>query len=73
MCPTLCDTMDYSPPVFSSLSMEFYRQEYWSGLPFPAPRDLPNPEIKPTSLMYPVLASKFFTARATWDVPPQKY
>ena len=31
------------------LSMGFSRQEYWSGLPFPSPGDLPNPEIKPRS------------------------
>ena len=31
------------------LSMEFSRQEYWSGLLFPSPRDLPNPGIKPRS------------------------
>ena len=31
------------------LSMEFSRQEYWSGLPFPSPGDLPDPGIKPTS------------------------
>ena len=31
------------------LSMGFSRQEYWSGLPFPSPEDLPNPEIKPGS------------------------
>ena len=30
-------------------SMGFYRQEYWSGLPFPSPGDLPNPGIKPRS------------------------
>ena len=30
-------------------SMGFSRQEYWSGLPFPSPGDLPNPGIKPTS------------------------
>ena len=29
--------------------MEFSRQEYWSGLPFPSPGDLPNPEIEPGS------------------------
>jgi len=33
--------MGYSPP--GSLSMGFPRQEYWSGLPFPPPKDLPNP------------------------------
>ena len=31
------------------LSMGFSRQEYWSGLPFPSPEDLPNPGIKPGS------------------------
>ena len=33
----------------ASLSMGFSRQEYWSGLPFPSPGDLPNPGIKPGS------------------------
>ena len=33
------------------LSMGFSRQEYWIGLPFPSPRDLPNPGIKPPSLL----------------------
>ena len=37
------------------LSMEFSRQEYWSGLPYPPLRDLPDPGIKPTSLMSPAL------------------
>ena len=32
-----------------SPSMEFSRQEYWSGLPFPSPGDLPNPGIEPRS------------------------
>ena len=32
------------------LSMEFSRQEYWSGLPFPSPGDLPDPGIEPASL-----------------------
>ena len=41
------------------LSMEFSRQEYWSGLLCPPPGDLPNPGIEPTS---PALAGKFFTA-----------
>ena len=40
------------------LSMGFPRQEYWSELPFPSPRDLPNPGIKPGS---PALAGGFFT------------
>ena len=33
----------------SPQSMEFFRQEYWSGLPFPSPGDLPNPGIEPGS------------------------
>ena len=33
----------------ASLFMEFSRQEYWSGLPFPSPGDLPNPGIEPGS------------------------
>ena len=36
--------------------MEFPRQEYWSGLPFPSPRDLPNPGIEPGS---PALQADF--------------
>ena len=39
--------MDCSSP--SSSSMEFSRQEYWSGLPFPSPEDLPDPGIEPGS------------------------
>ena len=49
LCLTLCDPMDSSlyqvPP-----SMGFSRQEYWSGLPFPSPGNLPNPGIKARSL-----------------------
>ena len=43
------------------LSIGFFRQEYWSGLPFPSPGDLPDPGIKPVSLMSPALAGGFFT------------
>jgi len=35
--------------------MEFSRQKYWSGLPFPTPRDLPNPRIKTASPTPPAL------------------
>ena len=44
--------------VIKNYAYGFSRQEYWSGLPFPSPGDLPNPGIKPTS---PALASGFFT------------
>ena len=46
-CLTLCDPIDGSPP--GSPVPGFSRQEYWSGLPFPSPRDLPDPGIKPRS------------------------
>ena len=45
----------------SPLSMEFSGQEYWSGLPFPTPEDLPDPEIELISLVSPALAGGFFT------------
>ena len=43
------------------LSMEFCREEYWSGLSFPPPVDLLNPGIEPMSLVSPALAGRFFT------------
>ena len=43
------------------LSMEFSRQEYSSGLPFPSPGELPGPEIEPES---PALAGRFFIAES---------
>ena len=46
------------------LSMEFSRQEYWSGLPFPTPGDLPDPKIKAASLASPALAGGFFTTES---------
>ena len=49
------------------LFMKFSRQECWIGLPFPAPRDLPNSGSEPTSLMFPALAGRFFTTSATWE------
>ena len=51
------------------LSMEFSRQEYWNGLPLPTPGDIPDPGIKPVSLMSPSLADRFFTTSATWEAP----
>ena len=45
--------------------MEFSRQEYGSGLPFPPPGNLPNQGIEPASLVSPALAGRFFTTRAT--------
>ena len=51
LCPTLCNPLDCSLPV----SVEFSRQEYWSGLPFPSPGDSLNPRIEPRFPMSLVL------------------
>ena len=50
-------TAAHQAPVF----LGFSRQEYWSGLPFPSPEDLPNPETEPIS---PALAGGFFTTES---------
>ena len=49
------------------LSMEFPRQEYWSGLPFPPAGDLPDPGIESVSSVSPALTGRFFTTE-----PPGK-
>ena len=43
------------------------RQEYWSGLPCPPPRDLPNPGIESMSLKSPALTGRLFTTSTTWE------
>ena len=56
--------------IFTSavpLPMEFSRQEYWDGVPFSPPGDLPNLGIKPASLASPALAGGLFTTHATWE------
>ena len=53
----------------SLLSMWFSRQEYWTGLLCPPPRDLPDSGIEPASLMFPTLAGGFFTTITTWEAP----
>ena len=58
-CPTLCDPLDCNLPAL--LSVEFTRQEYWSGLPFSSLGHLPHPGIKPTSPVSPALAGRFCT------------
>jgi len=49
------------------LSMGFFRQGYWCGLPFPPPEDLPDPGIETVSFTSPVLAGRFFITE-----PPEK-
>ena len=51
------------------LSIEFSRQEYYSGLPCPPPGDLPDPGIEPMSLKTP-LAGRFFATSTTWEAQP---
>ena len=51
----------------AAVSMEFYRQEYWSGLPFSPLGDLPDPEIEPESLASVALAGGFFTTSTTQE------
>ena len=46
-CPALCNPMDCSP--LGSSVRGILHQEYWNGLPFPSPEDLPKPEIEPGS------------------------
>ena len=58
-CPTHLVT-PWTVACHVSLSMEFSRQEYWTGLPFPTPGDLPDPGIKPACLMSPALISGLF-------------
>ena len=58
-CVLSCSAMSDSF-VTTPLSMEFPRQEYWSGLWFLSPGDLPYPGIEPASLVSPPLAGRFF-------------
>ena len=53
------------------LSMEFPRQEYWSGFPFPPQGDLPGQGIKPASPMSPALAGRFFTTEPPGKAHPR--
>ena len=58
------------PPLSSPqapLSIEFSRQEYWSGLSCPPPGHLPDPGIQPASPMYPASALRFFTTSTNWE------
>ena len=49
------------------LSMGFSKQEYWGGLPFPPPGDLPDPGIELPSPVSPALAGGLYTTSATWE------
>ena len=62
---TLFDSLDSHQ---APLLMGFPRQQFWSGLPFPTPGDLPNPGVKPKSLASLALAGGFLTT-----VPPGRH
>ena len=65
-CSTVCDPTGCNLP--GSSVMGFFRQEHWSGLPFPFPGDLPDPGIEPTSpVVSPAFSGGFFTTE-----PPRK-
>ena len=59
LCPTLATP--WTSASQASPSIEFSRQEYWSGLTFPPPGGLPDPRIEPTSPVSPALAGGLFT------------
>ena len=63
-CPTLVTPWFIAHQA--PLPMGFPRQEYWSGLPFPSPGDLPSPGIEPAS---PALTGGFSTNSTTWEAP----
>ena len=50
------------------LSVEFFRQKYWSGVPLPTPGNLPDPGMELMSLASLALAGRFFTTSATWGL-----
>ena len=64
-CLTLCNPTGSSPSGSSVHGI--LQARIMVALPCPPPEDLPNPGIKPTSLMYPALAGGFFTTSATWE------
>ena len=51
------------------LSVRFSRQDFWSGFPCPPPGELPDPGLKPMSLMSPAMACGFFTTSTAWEAP----
>ena len=63
----LCLSTPWAVAHQAPLSLGFFRQEYWSGLPFPTPGNLPNSGIYPTSLVSPALADRFFTTSTGQD------
>ena len=75
MCVCVCESLNlvqlfatpWTTVQKAPLSMGISRQEYWSGFPFPPPRNLPGIGIEPESLTPPALAARFFITSATWE------
>ena len=68
LCPILFGSTPRTVAFQAPLSMGFPRQEYWSGLSFSPPGDLPDPGIEPASPVCPAWAGGFFTT-----MPPGKH
>ena len=65
-CPTLWTIACQAP-----LSMEFFRQEYWNGLPFPTSGDLSDPGINLHFLNWQACLFFFFYHGTTWEAPEE--
>ena len=66
-----CDPMDCTRQT--PLSMGFSWPEFWNGLPFLPPGDLPVPGIEPASLGSPVLVGRLFTTSNTWEATGKRW
>ena len=64
-CPTLCNSMDYSPPGSSVHGI--LQARILELVAVPSSGDLPDPEMELASLVSPALASGFFTTSTTWE------
>ena len=65
-CVQLFTTL-WTVALQAPLSMGFSRQEYLSGLPHPAPGDLPNAGTEPLSPVSPAMVGRFFNTSTTWE------
>ena len=66
LCPTLCNSMDCSPPGSSVHGILEAKILEWVACP--PPEYLPDPKIEPASLTSPACAGRFFTTSTTWEV-----
>ena len=66
LCQLFCNPLDYS--CQAPLSIRFFRQEYWSELPYPPPGDLPDPVIEPAFPMSTALQADSLPAEPFGEV-----